>query len=326
MTINTNNYEAYFLLYIDRELSDDERQMVESFVRQHPDPEKELETLKQTIAIPPVLVFENKDSLLREEKKRSLYPIYWMRIAATLLILLAGAWILFMAAINQPAVKVKNPVPSTVADQHPASIANPESVTAASGANTNPGSAKTTKTALNPNPQSVNRAANAATMHATAATNHTASAQNRKPGMLYVKQKQAGQHKQNTKIQGIQDQRTDEETAIARPSLPQTALNLPEVAQQKEMPETNPSIINHQPSTILPSTNNPASLRQPTYASLRRPKPSTDSTSILIFDNILKPVTGFFKKLTTWSSGADVTADNLRRKVRVSVFQFSLNK
>ncbi len=50
MTINRNNYEEYFLLYIDRELADGERQMVEDFVRRHPDLEKELAALKQPLS------------------------------------------------------------------------------------------------------------------------------------------------------------------------------------------------------------------------------------------------------------------------------------
>ena len=67
MTINRNNYEEYFLLYIDRELNRDEQLMVEDFVRLHPDLEKEFNLLKQTIALPPVVVLEGKDKLLKEE-------------------------------------------------------------------------------------------------------------------------------------------------------------------------------------------------------------------------------------------------------------------
>jgi len=36
MTINRNNYEEYFLLYVDRELNGDEQNMVEEFVKLHP--------------------------------------------------------------------------------------------------------------------------------------------------------------------------------------------------------------------------------------------------------------------------------------------------
>jgi len=96
MTVNRNNYEEYFLLYIDRELNGNERKMVEEFVRRHPDLEKELTALKQTVAVPPEIVFEHKEILLRDEKERRLFPVYLWRIAATLLIVLAGAWFLMM--------------------------------------------------------------------------------------------------------------------------------------------------------------------------------------------------------------------------------------
>ncbi|HEY4156107.1 MAG TPA: hypothetical protein VGM24_11785, partial [Puia sp.] len=95
MIINRNNYEEYFLLYIDRELNRDERMMVDDFVVRHPDLEKEFNALKQTIAAAPRMVYEGKEKLLKENKRR-IYPVYWMRLAATLIILLAGGWFLLL--------------------------------------------------------------------------------------------------------------------------------------------------------------------------------------------------------------------------------------
>ena len=46
MIINRNNYEEYFLLYIDRELSTAEREAVEHFVTENPDLKPELEALQ----------------------------------------------------------------------------------------------------------------------------------------------------------------------------------------------------------------------------------------------------------------------------------------
>ena len=48
MKIDRFNYEEFFLLYVDNELSAAERKQVEAFVEQHPDLEEELMMLKQS--------------------------------------------------------------------------------------------------------------------------------------------------------------------------------------------------------------------------------------------------------------------------------------
>ncbi|MFZ1533860.1 MAG: hypothetical protein WAT14_06795, partial [Chitinophagaceae bacterium] len=47
MNINYHNYEECFILYMDNELSGDERRMVEAFVQQHPELKEELDLLLQ---------------------------------------------------------------------------------------------------------------------------------------------------------------------------------------------------------------------------------------------------------------------------------------
>jgi hypothetical protein len=66
MKINRGNYEEYFLLYTDDELSADLRKELESFVQQNPDLREELEVL-QSLKIQPELDIEldNKDFLLK---------------------------------------------------------------------------------------------------------------------------------------------------------------------------------------------------------------------------------------------------------------------
>src|SRR5882762_4310883 len=65
MIINRNNYEEFFLLYVDNELSAADRMAVESFVRENPDLEKELDMLKQSTLKPDSSIsFEHKELLM----------------------------------------------------------------------------------------------------------------------------------------------------------------------------------------------------------------------------------------------------------------------
>lgn len=66
MNINRNNYEEYFILYMDNELGSAERRQVEEFVQLHPDLQEELELLLQTKLAPDEsVVFDNKEELFQ---------------------------------------------------------------------------------------------------------------------------------------------------------------------------------------------------------------------------------------------------------------------
>src|SRR5687768_15129771 len=70
MNINRDNYEEFFVLYIDKELSPAARVAVEQFVEQNPDLKTELEMLAQTILpLDEMETFVNKDVLLRSESE-----------------------------------------------------------------------------------------------------------------------------------------------------------------------------------------------------------------------------------------------------------------
>ena len=68
--IGIDNYEEQFLLYIDKELDKQKANDVEKFVLQHPQFQDEFTLLKQTVLEPEHIVFEDKEALLREEKRR----------------------------------------------------------------------------------------------------------------------------------------------------------------------------------------------------------------------------------------------------------------
>lgn len=68
MNINRNNYEEFFLLYIDGELSAQQQTAVEEFVAANPDLAAELEQLKKIILDPEEnIFFKDKNSLYRTD-------------------------------------------------------------------------------------------------------------------------------------------------------------------------------------------------------------------------------------------------------------------
>jgi hypothetical protein len=78
--INRHNYEEFFLLYVDKELAEDDCVTVENFVRQNPDLAPELEMLQQTILIDDNITFKQKELLYKKETGISLanYEEYFL--------------------------------------------------------------------------------------------------------------------------------------------------------------------------------------------------------------------------------------------------------
>src|SRR5688572_5715789 len=65
MNINRNNYESFFLLYIDNELSVAEKLAVDNFIRVNPDLEEEFIMLQQTVLKADEVVFDKKERLFK---------------------------------------------------------------------------------------------------------------------------------------------------------------------------------------------------------------------------------------------------------------------
>ena len=66
MNINRNNYEQFFILYVDNELNAEERQAVEEFVTANPDLQPELDMFMEVVLQPePEIVFTAKHTLLK---------------------------------------------------------------------------------------------------------------------------------------------------------------------------------------------------------------------------------------------------------------------
>ncbi|MES1218288.1 MAG: hypothetical protein ABUT20_22470 [Bacteroidota bacterium] len=68
MNINRHNYEEFFLLYVDNELSAEQKKSVEQFIQENPDLAGELELFRQTSLVSDdAIVFEGKELLMKKE-------------------------------------------------------------------------------------------------------------------------------------------------------------------------------------------------------------------------------------------------------------------
>jgi hypothetical protein len=73
MNINRYNYEEYFILYLDNELSDEDRHQVEIFVQENTDLKAELGMLLQSKLIPDANInFDNKEMLMVKDSSISI--------------------------------------------------------------------------------------------------------------------------------------------------------------------------------------------------------------------------------------------------------------
>lgn len=75
--INRDNYEEFFLMYVDGELSITDKEMVEAFVQLHPDLQEELAMLQQTVLLPEDdIIFANKNLLFKHTESNNKATIY----------------------------------------------------------------------------------------------------------------------------------------------------------------------------------------------------------------------------------------------------------
>ncbi len=104
-------HEETLLSYVDGELDAAGRAAVEDLVSRHPSTAAELRQLLLTVSEPDrSVVFKDKESLYRTERRRRVVPIFWMRAGVAAAVLVAGA-LLFL--LNRPHGKESLPVALT---------------------------------------------------------------------------------------------------------------------------------------------------------------------------------------------------------------------
>ncbi|MCW3112648.1 MAG: hypothetical protein JWR18_1044 [Segetibacter sp.] len=104
--IALNNYEEYFLLAVDNELTQTENEEVEKFVLKHPELQDEFTLLEQTRLQPEEIIYTEKEKLYKKEgKEKPVIFLTWMRVsvAAAIVGLIAMTWFLTQNNGHTPA-------------------------------------------------------------------------------------------------------------------------------------------------------------------------------------------------------------------------------
>jgi hypothetical protein len=356
MDINRNNYETYFLLYLDGELPLADRLAVEKFLSVHSDLQREFVLLQQTILQPADILFDHKESLLRKEEKRRVIPVYWMRRAAVIALLLAGSW--FMATLvlknhgvetagsgkaNSGKVPLKKNQVASLKEDHEVAKQGPENAAAVTQIkpemtkeNNSPAN-QNRKKALAENKSLSTRsgqAFNTENLHPLNTTNRNNESKQivSDPGNTAYGNKTSKQIVSDPGIKDRQDptgrgnrdlvnDQTDpvsgEFYAAAHKS--NTSLE-PEIAGSRAgtVPGQTAALTGTQ--TLALTSEGTSHLAGNDY--VNEPDIQTDDAiSVLALNDRNKAITGFFKKITR-RAPAEATASNTK-KLRVSVFQFS---
>lgn len=110
MMLNRENYEAFFLLYIDNELSAEERRAVELFIAQHPDLAPELDQLAGVILPEETFAFPGREILYRNDETESLLLSYIDKELATEEAKTLEEKLLASPALQQQLVQLQNAV------------------------------------------------------------------------------------------------------------------------------------------------------------------------------------------------------------------------
>jgi hypothetical protein len=296
MDINRINYEKFFLLYLDRELSPAEMTEVEKFLAEHTDLQREFNLLQQTVFVPETIQFEQKELLFRKEEKRRIIPLYRLRIAAAIAGLLLGSWYIISQVGREPEKIATDKKIAAAANDHkavPPAVANEVSNTGQQTAVEKQEGVKTVeqvKTGLSQNNL-------------------------RRGGNKDVPK--SGIHQSQAAVQDIADNGTEETTLLVKKS------NASVEIQPSSMNNTDPRSVNSHPAKpdpiVLTAAVESAGAQVNNNGVLNEPESQPENAiSVVALNNPNKGISKFFKKFTSSTPETESS-----RKIRVSVFQIS---
>jgi hypothetical protein len=314
MDINRNNYETFFLLYLDHELGQADKLAVESFLSENADLQKEFILLQQTISSPEEMVFEPKELLFRKEEKRKIVPIYWIRIAASIAVLLTAGWFIRTEVSKNHGVEIDGKTRAAIANIPPE------------------------KNLVNAKPKNniqVNQAGNKINGENVVQANQRVekkSAEINNSGKSIIGYKSVNQKTDNNATVVRNNNNPDQQNShmVPVPDESQVAAVKSSTAleiQHNETPVTNDpkqisGLTKTQASTLVIVSTGSKVQSKNENADLKETDDQTDNAiSVIALNENNKSVAGFFKKITRANPDENKTAST--RKVHVSVFQFS---
>lgn len=314
MDINRNNYETFFLLYLDGELNPPEMLQVENFVSENPDLHKEFSVLQQAVLLPGDEVFENKESLFRKEQERKIFPFYRYRIAAAVAALIFGGWLLTTQVLNKEThvISINKQVTGNKKNDR-----NQSPVNTAIGK----GSKKSARSTDNTPTGQANQKDQIYGTDQLIPTGHI------KVNPLQVQRNErSSQNKSAPDQQSLrtpEKERSDldiaDEPLAAKKKSSDLELQSTTGIQSSKGPETlagKPAT--QTPAILLASANTAEQTGYENEVFQEAAYQSDNSISVLALNDRNKGITGFFKKIIK-----QTPADANVRKLRVSVFQIS---
>ncbi len=106
-SIGIHNYEEKFLLYVDNELSNQEKHSVETFVLQHPTLQSSFTSLKNTVLPLKTIQHPNKEELYKKERKSIIFYLQRIAVAAVFIGFAAFIWNLNSPSTTTETVATK---------------------------------------------------------------------------------------------------------------------------------------------------------------------------------------------------------------------------